>query len=241
MSDSDSMRYAVYFTPPRDHPLTRKASAWLGRDAFSGLALPHAEQAGLAMGELAYFTALPRRYGFHATLKAPFRLQDGVSEKSLLQLAERFSREAVTVTIPRLEVTRIGAFFALTAADPNPALSAFAARVVAVFDKMRAPLTEREFQRRDPDRLSTAQLRNLQNWGYPYVFDEFRFHMTLTGPVDQVDRPRVAAALQENFGGLLDDGLDIDRITVFVEREAGAPFEVHSQYPLSNVRNRRIA
>ena len=235
------MRYAIYFTPPRDHPLTRKASAWLGRDAFSGLALPHAEQAGLAMGELAYFTALPRRYGFHATMKAPFRLAEGASEKSLLQLAERFSREAETVTIPRLEVTRIGSFFALTAADPNPALNAFAARVVAVFDKLRSPLTEREFQRRDPDRLSTVQLRNLQNWGYPYVFDEFRFHMTLTGPVDQADRPRVEAALRHNFAGLLEEELEIDHIAVFEERETGAPFQVHSLYPLSTARNRRIA
>ncbi|WP_421858420.1 DUF1045 domain-containing protein [Oricola sp.] len=235
------MRYAIYFTPPRDNPLTRRASAWLGRDAFSGLALPHAEQANLALGELAYFTALPRRYGFHATLKAPFRLPDGVSENALLQLAERFSREASMVTIPRICVTRIGAFFALTAADPNPALNAFAARVVAVFEKMRAPLTEREFERRDPDKLTTAQLRNLQNWGYPYVFDEFRFHMTLTGPVDQADRPRVDAALQQSFGEFFDEPLEIDHIAVFVERETGAPFEVHSLFPLSSARDRRIA
>jgi putative phosphonate metabolism protein len=235
------MRYAIYFTPPRDHPLTRTASAWLGRDAFTGLALPHTENTGLALGELAYFTALPRRYGFHATLKAPFRLADGFSEPDLLRMAERLAGEVPTIRIPEVTISRLGAFFAITPAQPNADLNAFAGRVVAVFDKLRAPLSDREFQRRDPDRLTTPQLRNLQNWGYPYVFDEFRFHMTLTGPIDPADRPRVENALVRNFADFLGEPLEIDHIAVSVEGEEGAPFEVHSLFPLAEIRNRRIA
>lgn len=235
------MRYAIYYTPPRDHPLTRAASSWLGRDAFSGLNLPHAERTGLALGEIAYFTAVPRRYGFHATLKPPFRLADGVSESDLLSMAEQFSREAEPVIIPKVTVARLGGFFAIVPEEPNPALNEFAGRIVALFDKLRAPLTEKEFERRDPEKLSTTQLRNLQNWGYPYVFDDFRFHMTLTGHVEPADRPRIHAALDRHFHDMLADPLAIDHLAVFIERELGAPFEVHSLFPIEADKRRRSA
>jgi len=235
------MRYAIYFTPPRDHPLTRAASSWLGRDAFSGLTLPHAERTGLALGELAYFTAVPRRYGFHGTLKAPFRLADGYSEADLSAAVRTFAEDVEPVTIDRVAVARLGGFFAIVPEEPNRALDEFAGRVVAVFDKLRAPLTEKEFQRRDSERLSTSQLRNLQNWGYPYVFDDFRFHMTLTGHVEPDDRPRLHAALDKHFSHVLSEPLEIDHLAIFVERETGAPFEVHSMYPIEPVGKRRFA
>lgn len=235
------MRYAIYFTPPRDHALTRAASAWLGRDAFSGLTLPHPERTGLALGELAFFTAVPRRYGFHATLKAPFRLADGVGEGDLLALAERFSREVSPVVVPRVVITRINGFFAITPEEPYRPLNDLADRVVAVFDKLRAPLTEKEFERRDPEKLSTSQLRNLHNWGYPYVFDDFRFHMTLTGHVEPSDRPRIETALFRHFHEVVSEPLEVDHLAVFVEREQGAPFEVHSLFPIAAAGKRRFA
>ena len=235
------MRYAIYFTPPRDHPLTRAASSWLGRDAFSGLTLPHAERTGLALGELAYFTAVPRRYGFHGTLKAPFQLAEGCREADLTEAAETFSRQAHPVAIDKVTVARLGGFFAIVPEEPSPALNEFAGQVVALFDRLRAPLTEKEFQRRDPEKLSTSQLRNLQNWGYPYVFDDFRFHMTLTGHVEPADRPRLQVALDRHFHAVLAEPLEIDHLAVFVEREAGAPFEVHSLFPIAASGKRRIA
>ncbi len=235
------MRYALYFTPPRDHPLTRAASSWLGRDAFTGLTLPHAERTGLALGELAYFTAVPRRYGFHATLKAPFRLSDDFGEGDLVAAAEAFCRRVRPVSVARVTVARLGGFFAIVPEIAYPELNEFAGQVVAIFDRFRAPLSEKEFLRRDPERLSTSQLRNLQNWGYPYVFDDFRFHMTLTGHVEPADRPRLQAALDRHFHDALAEPLDVDQLAIFVEREAGAPFEVHSIYPIAVAGRRRIA
>ena len=146
------MRYAIYFTPPRDHPLTQAASGWLGRDAFTDLTLPHAEVSGLALGELACITAAPRRYGFHGTLKAPFYFAEGVSETELMRMAEKFTASVEPVTIPKTEIARLGGFFAVVPAVVNSGLNDLAARVVAVFDKARAPLTGKEFERRGHDR-----------------------------------------------------------------------------------------
>lgn len=235
------MRYALYFTPPRDHPLTRAAATWLGRDAFSGLSLPRVERSGLALGEIAYFTASPRRYGFHATLKAPFQLVEAYDESDLVEAVNAFCRGVTPVTIPRITIGKLGGFFAVVPADPNPMLNEFANRVVAEFDKLRAPLTDKEFERRNPEKLSTVQLRNLQNWGYPYVFDEFRFHMSLTGHIDPADQARVGAALENHFAPVLDDPLHIDHLAVFEESEPGAPFQVHSIHEIKAAGNRRIA
>ena len=38
-----------------------------------------------------------------------------------------------------------------------------------------------ELERRRKAGLSAAQEKMLLRWGYPYVLDEFRFHLTLTG------------------------------------------------------------
>ncbi|MGQ3281168.1 MAG: DUF1045 domain-containing protein, partial [Shinella sp.] len=71
------MRYALYFTPSASDPLTLSAQRWLGRNAFTGATLAQLSVQGFDAATLAGLTADPRRYGFHATLKAPFSLAEG--------------------------------------------------------------------------------------------------------------------------------------------------------------------
>lgn len=222
------MRYAIYFSPPRDHELTVAAAQWLGRDAFSDMPIPAMGLGALGAGAQAYYTAAPRRYGFHATLKAPFRLASHFREPDLVRALKAFCGEMAPVTVPQLQIGLLGGFFALVPSQANAHLNDLANRIVANFDRYRAPASEAELERRRPDRLSQGELRNLYNWGYPYVFDAFRFHMTLTGHVEEHERERVEIALRRHFGGLPEQGVVIDRLTLFVEREPGAPFEVHS-------------
>ncbi len=85
------MRYAIYFTPERDDPLTRVAANWLGRDPFTGAAAPAPAIGRLSPAEIAFHTAAARRYGFHATLKAPFRLAGTETEASLIKAMEVFA------------------------------------------------------------------------------------------------------------------------------------------------------
>lgn len=227
------MRYAIYYTPAREQPLARAAAAWLGRDPFGGEATPAQPVAGLSSAEIAFHTAAARRYGFHATLKAPFRLAPGESEANLSAVLDGFAAATPAVNLPRLKVGGIDGFLALVPAEPLPALDALAGNVVRAFDRFRAPLTESEIERRTPDALSAAEFRNLCQWGYPHAFDTFRFHMTLTGRVGMSDRDRLRAALDETFAGLLEQPLVVDALTLFVESEAGAPFMAQSRHPLA--------
>jgi putative phosphonate metabolism protein len=228
------MRYAIYFTPPAGDPLSKVAANWLGRNAFSGQAVKPPAIRSFEPEEVARLTEEPRRYGFHATLKAPFRLHEDFTERDLLSALMHFASSVAPVTIPRLHVTPIGPFFALTPEEPLPELDQLANDTVVALDKFRAPMTEKERAKRKPESLTNSQLRNLDRWGYPYVFDDFRFHMTLTGRVEEKDRLRVARMLDAFFEPVLSEPVEINNLALFVEPEPGAPFEVHSLHPLAH-------
>jgi putative phosphonate metabolism protein len=226
------MRFAIYFTPARDEPLTRRAADWLGRDPFSGAPAQPPAVSTLSPAEIAFHTAAPRRYGFHATLKAPFQLKSTEPEARLAAELADFASRTERFSV-RLVISRIEGFFALVPAALAPVLQRLADDVVEGFDRFRAPLSEAEIERRNPDALSAEEFRNLHRWGYPYVFDTFRFHMTLTGRVGAAEAGRVRAALDEVFGPLVAAPVAIDGLALFAEPEPGAPFGVHSYSPFA--------
>jgi len=235
------MRYAIYFAPPLNDPVSRVAANWLGRNAFTDEMVEAPAITGLNSAEIAFYTAAPRRYGFHGTLKPPFRLAEGTSEEGLLQALMRFTGTVQTFEIPSMEISRLGPFFALVPSEPVPDLIDLAARITREFDSFRAPLSEAEIERRNPQNLTPAQLANLHRWGYPYVFDEFRFHMTLTGPIDADEQARVEQALHTFFDPVLSEPIEVRNLALFVEEENGAPFHVHSLHPLGSVEQLRSA
>ena len=235
------MRYAIYFTIAPDQELGRAATEWLGRDAFTGERVPLPLVDALDTSEIAFHTAAARRYGFHATLKAPFRLSPSTTEAELIEALHTFAGREDPFTMPALRIARLSRFFALVPSAPSPELDAFACNVVMNFDRFRAPLTEEELARRHPEQLSVAQLRNLYRWGYPHVLDCFRFHMTLTGPVQDHEAEAVGNALQEWFDPLLGRPVQIDSLSLFVESEPGAPFLVREHVRMGAASQRMSA
>ncbi len=222
------MRYAIYFAPPVSDPLSRVATNWLGRNAFTGETVEAPAITGLNDAEIAFHTAAPRRYGFHGTLKAPFRLSDGHNEADLCQALERFCDTVERFKIPQMVIRRLGSFFALVPTAPVAPLAELAGRLVREFDVFRAPMSDAEIERRNPQSLTPTQLANLHQWGYPYVDDDFRFHMTLTGPVESSDAARVEKALHTFFDPVLSEPIEVRNLALFTEAESGAPFQVHS-------------
>jgi putative phosphonate metabolism protein len=235
------VRYALYFTPPANDPLTRTAAGWLGRDAFSQRLTELPAIDGIAVADLHDLTADPRRYGFHATLKAPFELAEGKSETDLLAAFDHFAASATAFDIDEIVLGRLGAFFALVPAIPSEALRLFAQDCVSIFEPYRAPLSPEDIARRKPDELSANQRMNLMNWGYPYVLDDFRFHMTLTGKVPEAKLPVMQTALERFFEPFLNRPLAIDHLALFVEPVRGAPFHAMAIRPLGREKTRKSA
>lgn len=235
------MRYAIYFIPRQDEKLARIAANWLGRDPFGAATRPVEAVGDLSAAEVAFHTASARRYGFHATLKAPFRLATNETEASLRTALDHFAGAMPVVTIPRLVVSQIDGFFALVPEAPLPPLNRFADDVVRDFDRFRAPLTEAEIERRSPDSLKPGEFRNLCQWGYPYIFESFRFHMTLSGRAGPQESPRLRLAIEGLFAEVLHQPVPVDGLTLFIEPEPGAPFMVLSQHALGRRPARKTA
>ncbi len=235
------MRYAIYFTPDRSHPLARTAARWLGRDPFTSVPPPAMGAASLSPAEIAYHAASARRYGFHATLKAPFHLAEGQTETALDDALAAFSATADPVALTGLAPSRLDGFMALVPAKPLPEVDQLAGEIVRAFEPYRAPLSEAEIKRRNPDALSPEAFRNLCQWGYPYVFSSFRFHMTLTGRIAEHDLAKVRAAIDEVFSPVLANPVSLDGLALFVEPEPGAPFVVKSWHRLGRRRDRKTA
>ena len=216
------MRAAIYFTPPAGHALTRAASHWLGRSAFDG------EPTRAADPALDERVASPARYGFHATMKAPFHLAEDTDLLDLDAKLAGFCAAQTPITIDRLILSRIGCFFALVPESTPPALSELEVAIVRRFEPFRAPMTAADLARRKPEHLSERQRGHLRTWGYPHVFGDFRFHMTLTDAIIDAEAERTEALLREHFEAFDGETLTVGTLALFVEPEAGAPFKVHS-------------
>ncbi|WP_438751305.1 DUF1045 domain-containing protein [Pararhizobium sp. O133] len=235
------MRYAFYISPDEDAPLTAAAERWLGANPFTGETRPLEPQGDFSADELTALTADPRRYGFHGTLKAPFELAPGTSESELLDAFATFAETCIPFRIPEVVLGQLGPFFALVPAVHCPDLQGFADATVRHFARFRAPLSEADIARRKPETLSTQMRGNLFDWGYPYVFESFRFHMTLTGQVSAERQFSMKTLLAQEFAPFIGQPMDVTSLALFVEPARGAPFTVHSLLPLGGTSKRKMA
>ncbi|MCK1391871.1 DUF1045 domain-containing protein [Bradyrhizobium sp. 1] len=226
-------RYAIYFAAGSDSALSRFGAELLGYDAYSGDELPFPQDALHVAPDWRDISADPRKYGFHATLKAPMTLAPGKTEAELIAACAEFAAKARPVPEIRPLVDAISSFIAVIPAEPVDALRELAADCVRDFDAFRAGLTAEDRARRRPEKLSERQRDYLDRWGYPYVMEEFRFHMTLTGRLDAERRGPILAMLQDRFAGLKRDTLAIDRIALFRQDNATARFRIVGEWPLA--------
>jgi putative phosphonate metabolism protein len=228
------LRYAVYFAPPADSPLARFGAAWLGRDADTGARPVPPSVPGVDPDFAERITAEPRRYGFHATLKPPFALAAGRTEAELLAALRAFAAARQPFAAPLLRLAAIGRFLALVPDGPAPMLHALADDCVRAFDAFRAPPSEEELARRRRARLTPQHEENLRRWGYPYVFESFRFHMTLTGSIaDDRLRETVTVGLRPLVEPFSRAPLAVDAVTLFVEEDGDEPrpFRIAARFP----------
>lgn len=211
-------RYAVYFVPEDDHPLGQAGASWLegGRP----------------------WTEAPRRYGFHATLKAPMALAEGVDEAGLCERLAQLAAGHRAFAMPALQVAWLGAFLALRPVEPlapGHPLQQLADACVTGLDGLRAPLSRDDLARRRPEALGPRQRELLAAYGYPHVLEAWRFHMTLSDSLAGADNARaqaVAGAAREHFAAALRQPLPCRQVALSIEPEPGAPFRLHRRFAL---------
>jgi putative phosphonate metabolism protein len=219
-------RHAIYFAPARESLLWNLGVRWLGRDPETGDATVIPEVPGFAPARIAALTAPARRYGWHATLKAPFALRAGIAEYDLAVAARALAARLEPVPLPPLEVRDMDGFLALVPVAPSSGVDRLAALCVEVLDPWRAPLDDAERARRDDGRLDARSRELLERWGYPSVFEQFRFHLTLTGPLGLDERRRLETWLAEYFEPALARPGQVDALAIFEEPAPGEAFRL---------------
>lgn len=219
-------RYAIYFTPKHHSPLERFGAAILGYDCYEAGPVRHTAIPDLEPDRIHEITAEPRRYGFHATLKAPMRLAPGCTEAALVRALRDLAATLAPVPVGLIRVAALGGFIALIPVAASTELMLLAAECVASLDGFRAPLTEADIARRQASRLDPRRTALLRRWGYPHVFDQFRFHMTLTGFLNPEQQRAWLARLSDAFAPLAGEPVTIDALTLLRQDGPDASFAV---------------
>lgn len=222
-------RYAIYVMA--DGRLHEEASHWLGWDCRQGIALDHPNVENLPASVDA-LSQTPRKYGFHGTIKPPFRLADGETQASLEAACEAIMPTLQAARVDALVVRPLGGFVAMVPETPSASLTALAASVVEVFDGFRAPPTSADLEKRRKAGLTPAQDAHLLRWGYPYVMDEFRFHMTLTAKRTDEEAAHIAAVLGDHFAPVLPRPFEVNALGLLGEDEMGR-FHLIRSYALA--------
>jgi len=231
-SSGSEGRFAVYHAPPDGSALADLAGRWLGRDVRSGAPMEPPTVPGLDPARIKDLTESPRFYGFHGTLKAPFALAGGTTPDDLITAVDHVAAGQATFTIPALTVASLGGFLALVPSGPAPDLAALAAVCVERLDPFRAQALEAEAAKRRAAGLTPTQQALLDRWGYPYVMDAFRFHMTLTGRIEDAgERAAVTAALTGLFAPVLGAPEPVTGLAVFHQPDRKTPFRLIHRAP----------
>ncbi len=217
MEENRFERYAIFYTPPNG-TFADLTTAWLGWDSALGQAAAQPHLPGL---DLAKLTMRPRKYGFHATLKAPFHLAEAADFQTLLDAVDAIAQNHTPITVGRLEFSTDHGFLALRPVANPVALRNLASALVRKLDHLRAPLTPEDITRRRKSRLSPRQDQQMLDWGYPYIFEDFHFHMTLTGPLRQVSKAAVLSQAQKMITPALPPLLEIDAVTLMGQDKKG--------------------
>ena len=226
-----SARYALYFAPEPGSALERFGRHWLGRNAATGELLRQPTLTGVSETRLHALTAAPRHYGFHGTLKPPFRLASGHDEQALRSAIAAFCARQQAFVVKSLRLQEIGDFLALTPRMPSAALSALADACVTEFDSYRAPPKAAELAKRQAAGLSPRQHELLARWGYPYVLDEFRFHLSLTGPIeDAAERAQIMDLLDPLAAPVLAEPMAVRKLCLVFQPDGATPFRLIERF-----------
>jgi len=225
-------RYAIYFAPRAHSRWWSVWSGWLGHDAIKRTPLARPNVSGVEPGLLAELVKEPSRYGLHATLKAPFKLRTGAHISDLEEFAINFAAQQQPFTL-NLKIERLGNFFALTPVQVDSKINTLAGVIVKEFARFAMPPSQSEIDRRRLSGLSAHQDEMLLRWGYPYVMDCFRFHISLSGHLKGIDsnvETLIKNALNLQLNSVISEPLVFDSICLFEEPAAGQNFFLKKRF-----------
>jgi hypothetical protein len=228
-------RFALYYAPAAASPWWSAGCRWLSRDPESGAALTPPVVHALAerSTDVPTLARAPRRYGWHGTLVAPARGAEGIAFDAIVDHARRWARQQRPFDLA-VDVAALERFVAIRPATDEgaAAMRALAGSALHAFAHLRARPSETEQRRRLETNLTARQRELLDQWGYPYVLDEFRFHMTLSDSIEAPERQAMIDWWRQRLPEL--GSLPIHGAALYVEPRPGEPFVLAERLPFGD-------
>jgi hypothetical protein len=227
------VRYAIFFTPQPGTALAAFGRSWFGR-ANDGATLQAFSATGLAGASIARMPAMPSRYnGLHSVFKAPFALRDGMGPEALKARLTSFAQRRKPVATGPLTLARAGRYLVLRPVEPKPALDWLAAQCVGAFEGFAAPVSACAQKEAHNQQLTDYQRLLLKSFGDPHVLSEYRFCITLTGPLDTAHLERVSQALWPVLEEICASGVTVDALSLFGDAGGRTPLRLIGRYRLA--------
>ncbi|WP_212638035.1 DUF1045 domain-containing protein [Desulfocicer vacuolatum] len=228
--DVTRSRYAVYFAPDEKGRPGRFGRLWLGRTARK----MEDGKPGADLTEAQYQKIInaPKHYGFHGTLKAPFELHSDYKFHDLDAALTEFSLRFPAFAIKSFELETIGDFIALVPGEEPKQLRQLHTRLTEEFNQLNAPLSDYDRERFLARGLSGREEEYLFRYSYPFVLDAFKFHLTLTGNLAEDEKNACFRLLGKMTASFRDEGLCVDRISLFQQQTRNDPFFMIKDYRL---------
>ena len=135
-----------------------------------------------------------------------------------------------------LEIVCIGKFLALSPIASSVQLENMASDCVRAVDGFRAHRTAKELALYRQAKLTVHQDQMLENCGYPYILEEFRFHITLTGRiVDEPERDLAMAAAAKQCKDFIGKPLVINEVVICRKPSPDQAMRVVRRVPFGRV------
>ena len=229
-SHSNFARYAILYTPQPGTALSAFGRSWFGR-ANDGVTLQAFSDAGLSGASFARLAPARGRYtGLHALVMAPFTPRDGIGADALKTRLINFAGRRKPLATGPLTLARAGRFLVLRPVEAMPALDWLAAQCVASFEDFAAPPSDAECCEHANPKLSDSERLLLQSNRDPNALSEYRFSITLTGPLDTAHLERVAQALWPVLEEICATGVTVDGLSLFGDSGGRSPLRLIGRY-----------
>lgn len=226
-------RYAIYYSPPRNSLLESAGTYWLGRTAFRYGQVPKEIPERFFKQEYYQLIESPRWYGFHGTIRAPFELAEHVKPEEFIKEVRKICATHTPFNLSGLAVSSFSGFLALTPTSGYPELIKLHSDLVRKLDFLRPPLSQFDLKRHLDKQLSKRQEQLLRRFGYPFVLEEFKFHMTLTGTIEDKVRSSYKEKLEHILNPYLTEPVPVQEVSIYMQPDRKTPFVEHTRIPLT--------
>jgi hypothetical protein len=210
------MRYAIYFCPTGDTALGRLGHDWLAEST------PAPELPGISAERRNALLVKVRRYGWHATIRAPFTPLAEVAYDDVRRAVISVANACASFELP-LRINHLAGFLALRPPVDEDSPRQLAATCLGALLPLCAAPSGEVLERRSTG-LDAHEISLLQSHGYPYVLDRYRFHLTLSAPATEPEEQAMRHWLEPRVAEL--PPTRVDALSICGEVTPGSAFEL---------------